>query len=444
MKKNDHVFGCVSDYTYQGFGVLKLDHFPVFVKGMLEGECGEVVLTMVKKNFAYGRQLSSVTDSEHRVLPPCAVVKQCGGCQIMHMAKDHQAAFKQKQVEQLMKRVAKIEQSVLPIKTMDHPWGYRNKVMIPIESSVEETKLGFYRMNSHDIIDMDTCLVQTELQNQIGQKLKSFLKDSPIESLRHLVIKQAFATNEVMIGLVSREFPLKHQESLIDMLTVSFPQVQSIYVSINQRDDNVILGDVDKLVFGKETIEDVLLGYHFQISLRSFYQINPVQTEVLYQTVAQFANIQPHETVLDLYCGVGTIGSYLSQFAKKVIGVEVVEEAVVDAKKNAQLNQIENIEFWAMDATGAKEQLHAEKQSIDVIVVDPPRKGLDEQVIADIIELAPQRMIYVSCDPSTLARDIFRLKDHYEVQLIQPVDMFPQTYHVEVVTLLTRNEVSCK
>lgn len=436
MKKNDRVFGCVSDYTYQGFGVVKLDHFPVFVKGMLEGECGEIVLTMVKKNFAYGRQLSTISDSEHRVLPPCAVVKQCGGCQIMHMSKEHQASFKQKQVEQLMKRIAKIDVPVLAIKQMEQPWGYRNKVMIPIESSFEGTKLGFYRLNSHDIIDMDTCLVQTDVQNRIGQQIKTFLKDSPIESLRHLIIKQAFATNEVMIGLVSREFPLNNQTQLIDMLVSQFPQIKSIYISINQRDDNVILGDKDMLVYGKETIEDHLLGYRFQISLRSFYQINPKQTEVLYQTVAEFANIQKDETVLDLYCGVGTIGSYLSQFAKQVIGVEVVQEAVDDAKMNAQLNKISNIDFWAMDAKGAKEQLHEQKQSIDVIVVDPPRKGLDEQVIADIIELSPKRMVYVSCDPSTLARDIFRLKDHYEVQLIQPVDMFPQTYHTETCCLL--------
>ncbi len=437
MKKNDVVFGCVSDYTSEGLGVVKLDGFPVFVKDMMIEECGEIVLTLVKKNFAYGRKLSVVKESKERVTPRCSVVKQCGGCQIMHMSKEHQAQFKHNLVVQVMRRIAKIDTDVRPILTMSDPWFYRNKVQVPVQSTPEGVKIGFYRYNSHEIIDMDECMVQSKEQNEIIAWLKIFLTSRPIPQLRHVIIRQAFKSKQVMVAFVSRYRNFDHQDKLVELMTKRFDYIKSIMVSVNNREDNVIMGDRDDVLFGQDFIEDELMGLKFKVSLRSFFQINPIQTEVLYHQVYLAAQLKKTDVLLDLYCGVGTIGGFLARFVDEVIGVDVEPAAIEDAKANAQRNHIANIDFWAMDANGAKVKLASENKKVNVIVVDPPRKGLSVQVIEDILEIAPERLVYVSCDPATLARDIALLKDQYDVNVIAPVDMFPQTYHVETITLLT-------
>jgi 23S rRNA (uracil1939-C5)-methyltransferase len=440
MKKNDVVLGCVSDYTSEGLGVVKLDGFPVFVKDMMIGECGEIVLTLVKKNFGYGRRLSIVKESKDRVLPRCSVVKQCGGCQIMHMSKEHQAQFKQNLVVQVMKRIAKVDTEVRPILTMSDPWFYRNKVAVPVKCDNEGVKIGFYRTNSHEIIDMEECMVQSKEQNEIIAWMRTFLMSRPIPQLRHIIIRQAFKSKQVMVAFVTRYRHFDHQEKLVELLTKRFDYIKSVMVTVNNRDDNVIMGDSDAVLFGQNFIEDELMGLKFKVSLRSFFQVNPIQTEVLYHQVYMLADLKKTDVLLDLYCGVGTIGGFLARFVDEVIGVDSEKSAIDDAWANAMLNHIPNIDFWAMDAKGAKKRLADDGKKVDVIVVDPPRKGLSAEVIADILEIAPQRLIYVSCDPATLARDIALLKEQYDVKVIQPVDMFPQTVHVETVVLMTRLE----
>jgi len=437
MKKNDVVYGCVIDYTHEGLGVVKVDGFPIFVKDMLIGECGEIICTLVKKNFAFGRKISLVKESEHRVSPPCEVVKQCGGCQIMHMSAAHQNEFKTNRVITAMQRIAKMDVNVEPIISMENPWGYRNKVQIPVEVNQNDVRIGFYRLNSHDIIDMNQCLVQSVNQNAITQWVKRFLKKNPIEDIRHLIIKESISTQQIMVAFVVGKENIPFKEALVSQLVEKFSNITSVMLSINARNDNVVIGDKDVVLYRSDAIEDILMGKKFRIALRSFYQINPSQTQVLYQIVKQFADLQGNEIVLDLFCGVGTIGIILADEAKMVIGVDVIEDSILDAQHNAKINEINNIEFLNADVNQIKYILDEMEQSVDIVVVDPPRKGLEAQTILDIIALNPAKIIYVSCDPGTLARDCGLFKEHYNIAKVQPVDMFPQTFHVETVVLLS-------
>lgn len=439
MKKNDKMNLTCTSYTYEGMGVAKCDHFPVFIKDMLVGETGEVVLTKVLKNYAYGRLLTLQEASKERVEPKCPIFKQCGGCQLQHMSTNEQKKFKRDRVQDCFKRIAKSELVVEDVLSMVYPWHYRNKGQVPVGLSEDQVVCGFYRIHSNDIIDMNECLIQHDAINEIVQTMKQLLQIYQVgEYFRHLLVKVGFQTNQIMVVLIVNNKKIPYLDEIVEKLSEN-EYIKSIILNINQRKDNVILGEEEFLLYGEERIQDELSGLKFSLSSKSFYQVNPIQTKVLYETALNYANISKEDTVLDLYCGIGTISLFMARHAKRVIGIEIVPEAIEDAKQNACLNGIDNIEFVCSDAGTYATKLAAEKTQLDVVCVDPPRKGCDEATLSSILKMNPKRIVYVSCDPSTVARDCKYLEENgYRLEKVQPVDMFPNSYHVECVCLLSK------
>ena len=439
MKKNDIVTGRCESYTFDGNGVVKINGFPLFVKGLMLQEEAEIIVTMVKKTYGYGKLHKLITASNERIEPRCPIAAQCGGCQLQHMSYSHQKTFKKQQVEAVMRRIGGITTPVDDILGMCEPWHYRNKAQIPFGEDHGSLISGFYRIHSHSIIDTDQCLIQHPLMNDILKTVKSTLKENGGGAdIRHLLIKLAASTNEAMVVFIVTKKQAFNHENMIAKLTTQFPQIKSILININTRNDNVILGEQEILLYGRPYIVDRLINNTYQIAMKSFYQVNPAQTEVLYQTACDFAQLTGKENVIDLYCGVGTISLTLAKYARKVTGIEIVPEAIENAKANAQRNQCNNVDFICADVNDYAKQLAAQQESVDVIVVDPPRKGCSISVLENIAEMHPQRIVYISCNPATQARDLKILAQHgYETVRIQPVDMFAQTYGIEVIALLT-------
>lgn len=442
MKKNDKVIGCCESYTYDGLGVVKIDGFPLFVKGLMLQEEAEIVVTMVKKTYGYGKCLTIKHPSNDRVTPPCPVANRCGGCQLQHMSASHQAMFKKDQVETVMRRIAKIDTPVEDVLTMKEPFYYRNKAQIPFGISNNKIVSGFYRINSNTIIDMEECKIQHPRINEVLHIVKYALKkEDRIDLFRHLLVKYAISTDEVMVVFIVKNKDAINMQHMVAALTSQMPQIKGIQLNINERNDNVILGDEEILVYGQPFISDHIHGLSFNISMKSFYQVNPVQTEVLYGKVLEFAKLTGTEEVIDLYCGVGTISMFLAGQAKHVTGIEIVPAAIANAKENARRNQMQNIDFICADAATYAKQLSEQKKKIDVVIVDPPRKGCDQVTLESIVKMNPERIVYVSCKVSTQARDLHILHElGYQAIQIQPVDMFPQTYGVECVALLVQNK----
>ncbi len=442
LKKNDHFIGTCMSYTFEGLGVVKADGFPIFVKNMLVGERGEIVVTQVRKNFGYGRCLKLEIESSNRVEPQCPIFKQCGGCQLQHMSADELKRFKTDRVREALERIGGLHVHVEEALMMEEGVHYRNKGQIPVGLDRKgEVVCGFYRINSNEIIDLEECgcLIQHELINVVIAKMKELLERyGNAQFFRHILVKVGFYTQEVMVVLIVREREFIGLEQMVEELCAAIPQIKSVILNLNQRNDNVILGDEEVLLYGRETIVDELDGLQFEISSKSFYQINPVQTVRLYKKAVEFAQLSGVEQVVDLYCGIGTITQFMAAKAGRVLGVEVVAPAIEDAKRNAARNGIGNVEFVCADAGVFAQRLAAEGQRPDVVCVDPPRKGCDAKTLEAIRVMGPQRIVYVSCAPSPLARDLRVLTEFgYEVQRVQPVDMFPWTYHVETVVLLS-------
>lgn len=440
MKKNDIITGVCESYTYNGHGVVRVDGFPIFVKNLILDEEAEIVVTMVKKHYGYGRIKCLLKRSEERVEPLCPLAGKCGGCQLQHMSKKHQAYFKREQVEGVMRRIAHITTAVNDVAMMENGWYYRNKAQIPFQRKEQRIISGFYRLHSNESVDMEECLIQHPIMNQVFQLVKNYMCEKrSLGSLRHLLIKYAKSSDEVMVVFITSNAQDMDWQPLVTMLSEQIPQIKSIMLNINQRNDNVILGEKEILLYGQPFISDRIFDLSFRIAMKSFYQVNPVQTEVLYRIVKEYASLSGNETVLDCYCGVGTIGLCLAKEAKKVIGIEIVPEAIENAKENALRNHIENAQFICADAKTYAKELSDRQEKIDVVIVDPPRKGCDEQVLTSIASMNPKRIVYVSCDVATQARDIERLKQFgYYAKALQPVDMFPQTYAVECVSLLVK------
>lgn len=444
LKKNEHVQGVCSGYTHDGHGVVKIDGYPLFVKGMLEKEEGELVVTMAKKNFGYAKLLTLHQASSARQTPPCPIAKQCGGCQLQHMQYEEQLRFKKQKVQDVITRIAKLDLEVEDVLGMQGQQEfYRNKGQIPVGVDKQGACItGFYRINSNAIIDTDCCRIQSKRINEVLQVMKELLqKYGNAQYFRHLLIKDGFSSGEVMVVWIVRQKQIPHQTAMVEQLVERLPYIKSVVLNLNTRNDNVILGDKEWLLYGKRTITDRIHDLNFSISSKSFYQVNPKQTEVLYGKALEFAQLTGKETVLDLYCGVGTISMFLAQKAKHVTGIEIVPQAIADAKANALLNGITNIEFICSDAASYAQKLSEAGMHPDVIVVDPPRKGCDDVAIASMVKMQPKRIVYVSCDPATLARDLKKLNEQgYEVKVIQPCDMFCYSYHVECVALIERKK----
>lgn len=447
LKKNDVFTGAAVDYTFDGLGVVRHEGLCFFVKDLLKGESAEIGVTAVKKNVGYGRVIRRLSESPQRVEPRCPVARQCGGCQLQIMGAELQAEFKRHRVADCFQRIGHLDVEVQPVLSMEFPWNYRNKVQVPVGVNRDGKVIsGYYRSHSHDIVDFDECGLHSEQENQILRSLRSWIEEAgdPAQ-LRHLLIKHAFKTGQVMVVLIAKSENLKGKDELLERLTAAYPQIRSIILNVNEREDNVILGDREIMLWGSASIEEELLGLRFQISAKSFYQINPVQTEVLYTKAIELAGLTGEETVIDVYCGTGTIGLSAARKAKRVIGIEIVPSAVEDAKRNAVRNGIVNAEFICGDAGVCTAQLLERRIQPDVAIVDPPRKGLDGATIDSLVRMNPERIVYVSCDPATLARDCAVLNERgYGVEVVQPVDMFPQTTHVETVVLLAKGEINSK
>ena len=452
VQKNDTIKIHFEDLTHEGNGVGKIDGYPLFVPHGLPGEDAIVKVIKVNKNFGFGKLIEVENKSPERVEPPCNVYYKCGGCQLQHMSYNLQLEMKRNQVKSVMKKVAHLEHvPVHPTMGMNDPWRYRNKVSIPVGEKNGELITGFYQQRSHRIIeDMETCVIQDEVNDRMIEAVRRIATKLGITAynektdrgmLRHIMVRSGEVTKETMIVLVTRTSKLPNKEQLIKELTETYPNIKSIVHNINDRDTNVILGRKTKVIWGEEYIHDKIGDITFGISALSFYQVNPSQTKVLYDKALEYAQIGADDVVVDAYCGIGTISLFLAQQAKKVYGIEIVPEAIEDAKKNAKLNNIENAEFVVGQAEKVLPEWKAEGFTPDVIVVDPPRKGCEVEFLDAIIQMQPKRVVYVSCNPSTLARDLRVLEDGgYETKEIQPVDMFPQTNHVEVVSQLVLKE----
>lgn len=439
------------DLTHEGHGVVKFDRYPVFIPNALINEEIEFKIIKVKKNFAIGKLLEVKKASKDRVEPPCKYYWKCGGCQLQHMTYEAQLAMKKEQVVNLFHRKAQFnETKINDTIGMEDPWRYRNKSQLPIGKDKDNhTIMGYYRQRSHDIIDMDSCLIQYQQHQEIMNHVKQWLNEFNISIynertkkglLRHLVIRTGHYTDEMMVIFVTNGSEFKQAKLLVEKLTQTFPNITSIKQNINDSHSNVIMGQHSITLYGKDKIIDSLSDITFKISDQSFYQINSSQTEKLYGKAIEYAQLNGQETVLDTYCGIGTIGLYMAPVAKHVYGVEVVPSAIKDAKQNATLNGFDNTTF----VCGKAEEVIIEwkQQGIkpDVVMVDPPRKGCDETFLQTLLALNPKRIVYISCNPSTQQRDAQILASSYDLKEITPVDMFPQTTHIETVALFERKE----
>lgn len=440
MKKNDKIQGICIGYTNEGLGVVKIEGFPFFVKGILEQEEAELVITMMKKSYGYAKVIKLMKVSKERMTPSCPVAKMCGGCQLQHMSYKEQLRFKQQKVQNVIDRIAKLNLQVEPVRGMETPWNYRNKCQMPVGLENGNVITGFYRIHSNAIIDTNRCAIQSERINEVLFHMKSLWKElNNAKVFRHLLIKHAFATGEVMLVWIVREYPFDHMKEMAERICAKLPYIKSVIINLNTRTDNVILGEKEVTLYGDSYITDSIHNLSFHISSKSFYQVNPIQTNILYGKALEFAELSGNEIVIDLYCGVGTISMFLAQQAKKVIGIEIVPQAIMDAKENAESNHIDNIEFVCCDAASYASKLSEQKMKLDVIVVDPPRKGLDIVTINSMISMQPTRIVYVSCDPATMARDLGIIKERgYAVKKIQPVDMFAQSNGVECVCQIVK------
>lgn len=449
LKKNDVLTGQVVDLTHEGHGVVKIDRYPIFIPNTLIDEKIEYKVIKVKKNFAIGKLIKVITESDARVEPPCIYYYKCGGCQLQHMSYQAQLNMKKEKVVNLFHRKAKFTNTVIKDTVgMEDPWRYRNKSQIPVGLSKDQQPImGFYRQRSHDIIDMESCLIQDQQHQQVMNDLKQLISELNISVynektkkglLRHLVVRTGHYTNQLMIILVTNGKAFKQAESLVDALVRKYPNVTSIKQNINDAHSNVIMGPQSITLYGEEEIKDQLSEVTFNISDQSFYQINSHQTEKLYQQALDYAQLTGDEIVLDTYCGIGTIAIYMAENARHVYGVEVVPSAINDANQNATKNQLENTTFVCGKAEEVILKWKAEGIRPDVVMVDPPRKGCDETFLETILELNPKRIVYISCNPSTQQRDAHILNHQYDLKEITPVDMFPQTTHIETVALFER------
>ncbi|MCR5795465.1 MAG: 23S rRNA (uracil(1939)-C(5))-methyltransferase RlmD [Solobacterium sp.] len=441
MKKNDRITVECIDYTEDGAGVCRTDGLVVFVPGLIRGEKAEIGINKMKKNYGYGRIVNILTPSQHRREPACTANRLCGGCTLQHMDDSEQRYFKENKVRNCFRQNAGMDPEILPILKVQPYERYRNKVQIPVQFNAGKTEMGFYQTHTNRIIPYEDCLVQTELSNRIKkyfEKEITMLRNA--SSIRHLLIKHAHRTGEVMAVIICREYPFHNSEALVNGLLEEFPQIASLSAIINKKETNVILDGKEVLIHGRPYIEEELLGCRFRISARSFYQINPYATEILYSKAVECAGLTGSEILIDLYCGTGTIGMIASRKAKKVYGIEIVADAVKDAKINAQINGIDNIEFFNMDASKGAQAILRSKIKADVIIVDPPRKGCSKDTLDAMITISPGKIVYVSCDPATLARDVKILSEAgYELKTVQPVDMFPHTAHIETIVLLQKS-----
>lgn len=450
-KNNDLLKLKIEGMTHDGNGVGKADGFAVFVPFTAIGDEIKARLVKVNKTYAFGRLEELIKPSASRIQNDCPAFQKCGGCSYRHISYEEELAVKRDKVRNAFSKLSGLEVEVFPVLPSENSNYYRNKAQFPIGLNKQRViTAGFYTLRSHNIINIDHCLIQNPVFSEIVSVVKEFIVKNNItvyDEIRHrglvrnIFIRSGRATGEIMLCLVINGDSLPKSELLIGTVKQRFPDIKSLVLNINKVKTNVILGEKCITLYGKDKIEDILDGLKFNISPLSFYQVNPSQTEVLYHKALELCDLKGTETVLDLYCGIGTITLFLARKAKMVYGAEIVEEAIEDAKENAKINNIKNAEFICGDAEEAAAIFDEKGIKPDIIVVDPPRKGCSEELLNIMAKMNPQKVVYISCDPATLARDVKILTElGYNTDKAFPVDMFPRTPHVECVVLMSRVE----
>ncbi len=433
-----------------GEGVGKYENFTVFIKGALSQELVRAEIKLVKKNYATAHLLEILEASPERTEPSCPVYETCGGCQLQHLSYEGQLEIKRLQVEDALRRIGHLQTEVLPVLGADNPWYYRNKMQFPAAETKGEISIGCYAAASHKVVDTKECLIQKEANNEVLKAVRQWMIKYCISAynektnkglVRHVMSRVGVQSGEVMVVLVTSEYEVPYRKELLAILQKNIPGLVSVVQNINKKKMNIIMSERNRVMWGKTNIIDSLGKLHFNISANSFFQVNSEQAAKLYNKVLEYACLTGKETVADIYCGTGTIALYIARHAQKVYGIEIVAPAIEDANLNATENNCTNAEFFCGDAAQTLPKLLREGVSPDVIVVDPPRAGCDERVLNAIAEVGPQRIVYVSCNPASLARDLNYLEQHgYRTMAVQPVDMFPMTSHVECVVLMTRHK----
>lgn len=428
-----------------GKGIVRIDDTTCFIDNLLPGEEADIETDFKYGKLAKAKAINRYNDSPDRVHPECKYYPNCGGCQLMHLSYEKQLEYKTKKVKELLHKFAKLDVEVYPCIGLENPTRFRNKVQKPVrfDNKKKKIKAGFYQSGTHNLIGVEDCLMETPLSNKISNLLVSLFEkyhftpyheDAQFGLIRHILIKTNTNQNQALVTLIVTRSDIKGIKDFAKELMKKIPQVVGVVLNINTRKTNVILGEKDVPVFGHTKIQDMIFDKKFLISTQSFYQVNSHQIETLYGKAIEFAQLKKTDSLLDAYCGTGTIGLCCADKVKDVLGVEIVADAVHDAILNAKINNLTNAHFIKGDAT--KFILQSDKH-FDVIIMDPPRKGSTPEFINAVKRIAPERVVYVSCDPVTLARDLALFKDAYQIEKVQPVDMFPNSMHVETVCLLT-------
>ncbi len=442
--KNNIIRGKCVDISSEGKGVIKTVYGVIFVDALLLGEEAEIEVTYARKGVAYGKIVKLITKSPDRIQPLCPVSTACGGCVFQNASYEYELKYKKHKVEETLKRIGHLENiKVNDVIGMDDPSHYRNKIQVPFGKENKHIIYGFYKSNTHKIIPIKECNIEDKKAGPILKEIASLMEEFHIDPynedyrtgiIRHVLIRTSISTNEIMVVFVSNVDTFPGRNNFIKELVNRCPQISTIIFNVNKRDTNVILGENEKTLYGKGFITDEILGLKFNISSKSFFQVNPIQVQKLYGSAIEYANLSKKDTVLDAYAGVCTIGLLAAPHVKHVTSVELVKSAVINGRNNAKLNNVDNIDIIEDDCT-----LYINKKlpKFDVVIMDPPRKGSTPEFLNALLKIKPSRIIYISCDVSTLARDLEHLVKDYNITTIQPVDMFPRSFHVETICALS-------
>lgn len=451
IQKNKEYIVDIIDNGFEGEGIAKIKNFTIFIDGAIKGEKCKILIVKITSSHAFGKLIEILEKSPNRCTPDCETYKRCGGCNLRHIDYEETLNIKQEKVQNLINKTLVNNIKVSKTLGMGNPYNYRNKAQYPIGVDKNGEKvLGVFAKRTHEIIPIKECKIQKEISYQIAKYILDYIKENNISVynekkqkglLRHIVTKVGIQTNEIMCIIVINGKEIPNELTLANNIIDRFPMVKTVVKNINTKNTNVIMGEKNEAIVGRGYITDVLGDYIFKISPMSFYQVNPTQAEALYNIAIEKAQIGKDDIVCDLYCGIGTIGIFASKFAKKVYGIEIVKQAIEDAHINAKLNNIKNIEFMCGDVEESFEKLvKKEKINPNVVIVDPPRRGLDGNTIENILKLDVKKVVYISCNPATMVRDLKMFEEKYDVKEVQPVDMFPFTSHVECVAVMGRKD----
>ena len=446
VKKNDELIVDIIDYGANGEGIAKINGYTIFVLGALKGEKCKIHILKVLKTHAFAKVIQIIEKSDKRVEPDCSTFNKCGGCDLRHITYSETLKIKQEKVQNLVNKMLKNKVKVNETVGMENPTFYRNKAIYPV---TQDKKVGIFAKRSHNIIPINECKIQTKISQEISKYILDNWKDSIYDEetgkglLRNIMVREGFKTDEIMLVLVQngeKNVFETNSKLKIENVIKEFSKIKTIVINVNTEKTNVVLSRKNIIVYGDGTITDRLGDYEFKISPNSFYQVNPVQTEKLYNLAIEGAKLKKDDILCDLYCGIGTIGIFASKYVKKVYGVEIVEEAIKDAKQNAEINNVDNIEFIQGDVEVAFNKMLDNGVKPSVVIVDPPRKGLDSKTVQNLCNLKLDRLVYVSCNPATLMRDLQVLEDVYKIGSITPVDNFCYSSHIECVAVLEIKE----